>query len=84
MSFLPARLFLRSLLICLLVGPLVACNRGDGASGGGGPTQSQPSAPALGTLVVTIDNLPPGTAASVRISGPDGFARDLGDTQTVT
>jgi hypothetical protein len=40
MSFQPARLFLRSLLsglrVVLLVGPLAACNRGDGAPGVGG------------------------------------------------
>jgi len=84
MSFQPARLFLLSLFIGLLIGPLTACNRGDGAPGVSGPVQPQPPAPVVGTLVVTIDNLPPGTAALVRISGPDGFARDLGDTQTVT
>jgi len=84
MPFHPARLFLLSLFIGLLVGPLAACNRGDGAPGASGPVQPQPPAPAVGTLVVTIDNLPPGTPALVRVSGPDGFARDLGATQTVT
>lgn len=84
MPFHPARLFLLSLFLGLLMGPLAGCNRGDGASGVSGPVQPQPPAPAVGSLVVTIDNLPPGTAAMVRISGPDGFARALGGTQTVT
>src|SRR5712692_2870460 len=48
------------------------------ACGGSSPT------PTSGSLVVTISGLPPGTNASVTVTGPGGFNQALTASQTLT
>jgi hypothetical protein len=43
-----------------------------------------PTGPSSGSLAVTISGLPAGTPASIHVSGPGGFARDLAATGTIT
>jgi glucose/arabinose dehydrogenase len=76
-----ARLSLLLLLIGLLIGLLGACGGGGGSPGTSGPDVQQPSL-STGTLVVTINNLPAGAAAAVRVTGPGNFSRDLSQSQT--
>lgn len=65
-----------SLLVSLLIG-LPGANAG--------PVGSQPGmhAPAVGTLAVTIGQLPPGVAAAVRVTGPNNFSRDIVQSETL-
>jgi hypothetical protein len=43
-----------------------------------------PSGPSGGSLAVTIQGLPAGSAAAVFVSGPDGFDQALSSSQTLT
>ncbi|HWJ94590.1 MAG TPA: glucose dehydrogenase, partial [Telluria sp.] len=71
-----ARLFL--LFLCTLL--LASCGGGGGTPGfnntpvGGGGT---------GTLAVVISNLPSTVNATVRVTGPNNFAQDLTQSQTI-
>jgi glucose/arabinose dehydrogenase len=76
---------LRLLLLCLVVGLLAACGGGGGDSGDTGGSAGQMPPPAtLGTLAITVSNLPAGTAAAVRVTGPNNFTRDYTGSQTAT
>jgi glucose/arabinose dehydrogenase len=68
--------FVFSLLVSLLIGL-------PGASAG--PIGPQPAmqSPAVGTLAVTIGQLPPGVAAAVRVTGPNNFSRDVVQSETL-
>jgi hypothetical protein len=43
-----------------------------------------PTGPSSGSLAVSISGLPMGTAGSIHVSGPGGFARDLSTTTTLS
>lgn len=68
-------LFLFSALVVLLA-VLVGC--GGGSSSGGPPPQTG------GNLAVSITGLPNGTAASVTVTGPNGYSKVLSATQTLS
>jgi len=74
-----ARKFLLSLMPLLLL--LAACGGGGGNPGGNPP--SNPGA-TTGSLQVSINALPSGTNASVRVSGPNNFVQDLTASQTLS
>jgi hypothetical protein len=64
-------------VISCLVGFLFWCNACDGGSGG------SLTAPSLGSLTVTIRNLPNGASAKVTVTGPNGYSSQLTSTQTL-
>lgn len=45
---------------------------------------SDPSGPSTGSLAVAVTGLPAGTAAAVTVTGPGGYTRDLGGTETLS
>lgn len=73
-----ARKFLLSLMPLLFL--LAACG-----GGGGNPGSNPPSNPGAttGSLQVSINSLPSGTNASVRVTGPNNFVQDLTASQTL-
>jgi len=73
-----ARKFLLSLVPLLFL--LAACG-----GGGGNPGSNPPSNPGAttGSLQVSINSLPSGTNASVRVTGPNNFVQDLTASQTL-
>ncbi len=73
-----ARKFLLSLMPLLLL--LAACSGGGGNPGANPPTN--PGA-TTGSLQVSINALPSGTNASVRVTGPNNFVQDLTASQTL-
>ena len=52
---------------------------------GDGPTDPAPMEPTgtTGTLALSIEGLPAGTSASVKVAGPNGFARTVSGSQTL-
>ena len=74
-----ARKFLLSLVPLLLL--LAACGGGGGNPGANPPTN--PGA-TTGSLQVSINALPSGTNASVRVTGPNNFVQDLTASQTLS
>jgi hypothetical protein len=44
----------------------------------------EPGGPSGGTLSVSIQGLPPGSAAAVSVSGPNGYSQSLTNSQTLT
>ena len=69
-------------LVSLFLGSLAGCGGGGGHPGQvGGPVKLQ--AASGGSLAVTIANLPVGTGAAVRVTGPGNFVVDLAQSQTL-
>jgi probable HAF family extracellular repeat protein len=66
----------RITITCLFAAALTACG------GGGGSGTSTPP-PSQGSLIVTITSLPSGSAASVTVSGPNGYSTQLTSSQTL-
>lgn len=62
---------------------LTGCGGGGGSPGTPGPAPSPPSV-ITGTLAVIASGLPAGVNASVRVTGPSGYQRDLSGSQTLT
>lgn len=52
--------------------------------GGDGPIAGNSIAPRTGSLTVIVAEVPTGTTASVTVAGPNGFARTIGGTTTIT
>lgn len=73
-----ARKFLLSLLPMLFL--LAACG---GGGGNPGSVQAPGPSPTTGSLQVTINSLPAGTNATVRVTGPNNFTQDLTGSQTI-
>jgi glucose/arabinose dehydrogenase len=76
-------------LLFLLASLLGACGGGGGdgsPASATGPVLQQPgaAAPTVGTLALTIGELPPGTAAAVRVTGPNSFSLGLSQSQSLT
>jgi predicted phage tail protein len=62
----------RSRALCpLILAVLAACG-------------SDPSGPSTGSLAVAVSGLPAGTSAAVTVTGPGGYTRDLGGTETLS
>jgi glucose/arabinose dehydrogenase len=72
-----ARKFMLSLFMMLLAG----CGGGGGSSGVAGSVSAL--AGTSGTLAIAITNLPAGTNAAVRVTGPNNYALDLTQSQTL-
>ena len=64
------------LSIVIAVALAAACG-----SDGNGP--SEPPPPATGSLTVSINGLPTGTAAAVTVTGPGGFSRTVTASETI-
>ncbi|HEV8150980.1 MAG TPA: hypothetical protein VGP61_12405, partial [Gemmatimonadales bacterium] len=70
--------FRRGLLGCVLAAALsAACTPETDGSGGLDP-------PASGSLVVTVEGLPPGAGASVAVSSAQGYQRNVAGTETLS
>ncbi|MES2900451.1 MAG: PQQ-dependent sugar dehydrogenase [Pseudomonadota bacterium] len=69
---------IRKLFLGLTLGLLASCG-----GGGGSPTPAPP-APLQGTLALTINGLPAGVAAQVKVSGPAGFSQSVTASQTLS
>jgi hypothetical protein len=69
-------------LASVFLGSLAGCGGGGGHPGQvGGPVKLE--AVSGGSLVVTIANLPTGSGAAVRVTGPGNFVVDLAQSQTL-
>jgi hypothetical protein len=69
-------------LLSLFLGSLAGC-------GGGGGDPGNPNSPVklqsatTGSLAVSINSLPPGAGAAVRVTGPGNYVADLTESQTL-
>jgi hypothetical protein len=68
----------RPVVHLLALALLAACGGGDGPIAGNSIT------PKTGSLTVTIADAPIGVAVSVTVAGPNGFARTIAGTTTIT
>ena len=79
-------------LSCLVLGACVLCLSACGGGGGDSNSAGSPGNPGVpgtpgtgtGTLALTVSGLPTGTPANVSVTGPDGFARAVTATTTLT
>jgi hypothetical protein len=46
--------------------------------------RQRPSGPSTGSLAVAVTGLPAGVSAAVTVTGPGGYTRDLGGTETLS
>ncbi|HEU4922737.1 MAG TPA: hypothetical protein VFT23_06665, partial [Burkholderiales bacterium] len=64
----------RTILGLLAMGLLVACTT---------PPPGPDPDPAPGALAISVTKLPPGVPAAIHVTGPNGYAQDIAQSQTL-